>query len=145
MSLSRKNNPKASQGGLTPPKLYDSGPDFSESQSQNTEETAIANQLHKCHTSLFAQSQVLHKCLCESVAQMSRCIFVAPSFFVGVECCKYVLPNRCRYVTVANMSVKCGIYVFPESLLKCHCGQNVTSRGKNVTVAQIPQTPSSGK
>ena len=113
-------------------------------QSQNTEETAIANQLHNCHTSLFAQSQVLHKCLCESVAHLSRCIFVALAKSAGVKCCKYVYANRCRYVTVANMSVKCGIYVFRESLHKCHCGQNVTSRGKNVTLPKCHrgrQTP----
>jgi hypothetical protein len=66
------NNPKASKGGLTSPKLYDSGLDFSESQSQKVEVTAIANQLHNCHTLLFEQSQVLQICLPSSVAKMSQ-------------------------------------------------------------------------
>ena len=139
MSLSRKNNHKASQGGLTPPKLYDSGPDFSESQSQKAERTAIANQLHNCRTSLFAQSQVLHKCLCESVAHSSRCLFVAPSFSRGVKCGIYVLPNRCSNITlqkchvnVANMfSDKCCRYVTVtekphQNRHKCHSCTNTT-------------------
>ena len=115
-------------------------------QSQKSEGTAIANQLHKCHTSLFAQSQVLHKCLSESVAHLSRCLFVTPSFYRGVKCCKYVYANRCRYVTVANMSVKCCKYVLPNrcsniTLHKCHVNvANMFSDEccRNVTVTQKP-------
>jgi hypothetical protein len=116
----RKNNSKASQGGLTPPKIYDSGPDFSESQSQKVERTAIANQLHNCRTSLFAQSQVLHKCLCESVAHLSRCLFVAPSFSRGVKCCIYVYANRCSNITLH----KCHVNV--ANMFSDKCCRNVT-------------------
>lgn len=97
-------NPKASHGGLTPPKLYDSGADFRIAFAKNTEGRQVRiscrnvtfglssvvfishmNQLPICHTPRFAESQVLQKC-------------------------------------------------FGESLLKCHCGKNVTSRCKNVTL-----------
>ena len=128
MTLRPKNK---SAGGLQCPpnhlivKLWSMKGHPEMGQSQNTEETAIANQLHNCRTSLFAQSQVLHNCLRESVTHLSRCIFVAPSFSRGVKCCKYVYANRCRYVTVTNMSVKCGIYVYANrcpnvTLQKCH-------------------------
>ena len=50
-------NSKASQGGLTPPHYSAKGQIF-ESQSQNTEETAGANQLHFCRTLLLRKSQI---------------------------------------------------------------------------------------
>ena len=133
-----RNNHKASQGGLTSPKLYDSGPDFSNRSRKrwkgrhvriscinvtNTLSSVVIishpNQLQYCHTSLFAQSQVLHKCLCESVAHLSRCRNVTSSVVFMFSA------NRCGNVTVANMSVKCGIYVYANrcsnvTLQKCH-------------------------
>ncbi len=154
MTLRPKNK---SAGGLQCPpnhlivKLWSMKGHPEMGQSQNTEETAIANQLHNCHTSLFAQSQVLHKCLCESVAHLSRCIFVAPSFSRGVKCGIYVYANRCRYVTVANMSVKCGIYVYANrcsnvTVSKMSRQEAKMSRCQNVTVSDLPrQTPSDGK
>ena len=50
-------NSKASQWGLTPPHYSAKGQIF-ESQSQNTEETAGANQLHFCRTLLLRKSQI---------------------------------------------------------------------------------------
>ena len=49
---------KASQGGLTPPQTIPNRARFSKSQSQNTEETAGANQLHFCRTLLLRKSQI---------------------------------------------------------------------------------------
>jgi hypothetical protein len=89
-------NPRASQGGLTSPKLYDSGLDFRIAVAKNGRGRHVRiscinvtntlssvviishpNQLHICRTSLFAQSQVLYLCFTESllkyhVANMSR-------------------------------------------------------------------------
>lgn len=159
-----RNNPKASQGGLTSPKLYDSGLDFriavakngrgrhvriSCTNVTNTLSSVVIishpNQLHNCHTSLFAQSQVLHKCLCESVAHLSRCKYVTSSvanMFMRIVADMSLLQicqssvvfmfsaNRCGNVTVAKMSRQ----------------EAKMSRCQNVTVADLShQTPSDGK
>ena len=120
MTSHRKNNRIVSQGGLTSPKLLRQGPDFPNRSRKrwNGRHVRIScinvthglssvviishpNQLHICRTSLFAQSQVLHKCLCESVADLSRCKYVTSS-------CNYVTVARmshcCRNVTVADLS-----------------------------------------
>ena len=98
----------------------------------------MPNQLHICRTSFLTQSQLLHKCFTESVAHLSRCRFVTQSFSLRVKCGIYVLPNRCSFVTVANMSVNVA------NMFSAKCCQNVTVT-QNTTVAQIPQTPTSGK
>ena len=136
MTSHRKNNRIVSQGGLTSPKLLRQGPDFPNRSRKrwNGRHVRIScinvthglssvviishpNQLHICRTSLFAQSQVLHKCLCESVADLSRCKYVTSSvvfmftrIVAQMSRCKYVT-SSCNYVTVARMS---------------HCCRNVT-------------------
>ena len=77
ISRSTGKFPKASQGGLTSPKLSDSGLDFRIAVAKNTEGRQVRiscknvtdrlssvvfishpNQLHICHTSRFVESQV---------------------------------------------------------------------------------------
>ena len=89
MSLHRKNNPKASQGGLTPPTLYDSGLDFPNRGRKTRKRRQVRiscinvtnglssvvfishpNQLHICHCCKNV-CQVWQKCFTESVAKMS--------------------------------------------------------------------------
>lgn len=113
----RKNNSKASQGGLTSPKLYDSGPDFPNRSRKrwngrhvrisciNVTKTLSSvviishpNQLQYCHTRKISGSQVLHKCFTESVAEMSLLQICQSSVVFMFSA------NRCRNVTVAKMS-----------------------------------------
>ena len=132
-----RNNPKASQGGLTSPNLYDSGPDFFESQSQKVEGTACANQLHKCHKHLVKCPNYITP---ESVAYLSHLQNQRESsvanMFSANRCSKVTL-QKC-HVNVANMfSIECCRNVTVtqkphKNRLKCH-------------VAQIPHTPTDGK
>jgi len=137
-----KSNPKTSQGGLTSPKLFHQGPDFPNRSRKrwNGRHVRIScinvthglssvviishpNQLHICRTEFFTQSQVWQKCLCESVADISLLQKCQSSVVFMFS------PNRCLNVTVAKISRQVAIM----------------SRCSNATVAQIPQTPSSGK
>ena len=155
------DNLKASQEGLTSLKLSDSGLlDFRIAVAKNTRGRHVRiscinvtpglssvviishpNQLHICRTLLFAQSQVLHKCLCESVAYLSRCKYVTSSvvfmfarIVAQMSRCRNVT-SSCNYVTVARMS---------------HCCRNVTvvkmSRCQNVSLRSESATsdPSEG-
>ena len=86
-------------------------------QSQKSEGTAIANQLHKCHIYLVKCSNYITP---ESVAILSHSQNQRES---SVAIMFYRI--SCRYVTVANMSVKCGKYVLPNrcryvTLQICH-------------------------
>jgi len=127
---------KASQGGLTPPKLYDSGLDFPNRGRKTRKRRQVRiscknvtnglssvvfmshpNQLPICHTSRFVESQVLQKCFRESLQEC--------------HCCKNVCQvlQKCFRESVAEMSLwqEChtsrfvGCQVAKMSLLqKCH-------------------------
>jgi hypothetical protein len=117
ISRSTGKFPKASQGGLTSPKLYDSGLDFPNRGRKKHRRTAGPNQLPICHTSRFVESQVLQKCFRESLQEC--------------HCCRNVCQvwQKCFTESVAEMSLwqEChtsrfvGCQVANLSLLqKCH-------------------------
>jgi len=112
--------PKASQGGLTSPKLSDSGLDFPNRGRKTRKRRQVRiscknvthglssvvfmshpNQLPICHTSRFVESQVLQKCFTESVAEMSLWQECHTSRFVG---CQVAKMSRCRNVTLGSES-----------------------------------------
>ena len=116
----RKNNPKTSQGGLTSPKLSDLGLDFPNRGRKTRKRRQVRiscinvtdrlssvvfishpNQLHKCHTSRFVESQVWQKCFTESVAEMSLWQECHTSRFVD---CQVAKMSRCRNVTLGSES-----------------------------------------
>ena len=111
----RKNNPKTSQGGLTSPKLSDLGLDFPNRGRKTRKRRQVRiscinvtdrlssvvfishpNQLHKCHTSRFVESQVWQKCFTESVAEMSLWQECHTSRFVGCQVAKMSLLQKCH-------------------------------------------------
>ena len=124
---------KASQGGLTPPKLYDSGLDFRIAVAKNTEGRQVRiscinvtnrlssvvfishpNQLPICHTSRFVDCQVLQKCFRESLQEC--------------HCCKNVCQvwQKCFTESVAEMSL----------LQKCHTSRFVDCQVANLSLLQ---------
>ena len=136
-SRSTGNNPKTSQGGLTSPKLYDSGLDFRIAVAKNTEGRQVriscinvahnfshrvkccinvcANQLPICHVAILSHSQNQRE---SSVANMFMRIVADMSLlqicqssvvFMFMRIVAQI--SRCKYVTS-----RC-IYV---TLLKCH-------------------------
>ena len=99
-------------------------------QSQKSEGTAIANQLHKCHIMLVKCRNYITP---ESVAILShsqnqRLSSVANMFY----------RISCRYVTMAKMSRQCCKYVLSNQLPKCHCALNVTS--SVIKMSRCPNT-----
>ncbi len=141
---SRKNKSKASQGGLTSPKLSDSGLDFRIAVAKNTEGRQVRiscinvtdrlssvvfishpNQLQICHTSRFVESQVLQKCFRESLQEC--------------HCCKNVCQvwQKCFTESVAEMSLwqECHTSRFVESQVA------KMSRCKNVTLGSESDLP----
>ena len=154
----QKNNPKASQGGLTSPKLYDSGPDFPNRSRKrwngrhvrisciNVTKTLSSvviishpNQLQYCHTRKISGSQVLHKCFTESVAEMSL-LRICQSSVVFMFMRIVAQMSRCRNVTSS--------VVFMFSANRC---RNVTVAKMSRQEAKMSQLrkyhrpPSSGK
>ena len=138
MTSHRKNNRIVSQGGLTSPKLLRQGPDFPNRSRKrwNGRHVRISctnvthglssvviishpNQLHICRTEFFWRCQVLHKCLCESVADISRCKYVTSSVVFMFS------PNRCSNITlqICHVNVANMFYY---------------NRCQNVTVTQKP-------
>lgn len=129
------SNPKASQGGLTSPKLLYQGPDFPNRSRKRWKGRHVRiscinvtyglssvvfishpNQLHICHTSRFGKSQVLQKCFTESVADMSllqKCQSSVVFMFSRIV----AQISRCRNVTSRGKNV---------TLPKCHCGRFIT-------------------
>jgi hypothetical protein len=97
MSLPRKNNPKASQGGLTSPKLSDSGLDFPNRGRKTRKRRQVRiscknvthglssvvfmshpNQLPICHTSRFVGCQVAKMSLLQKCHTWVRIGPIAP-------------------------------------------------------------------
>ena len=134
MSSYRKNKSRASQGGLTPPTLYDSGLDFPNRGRKTRKRRQVRiscinvtnglssvvfishpNQLHICHTSRFVESQVWQKCFRESLL---KC-----------HCCKNVCQvwQKCFTESVAKMSLwqECHTSRFVESQGFFHEMQNI--------------------
>ena len=120
ISRSTGKFPKASQGGLTSPKLSDSGLDFPNRGRKTRKRRQVRiscknvthglssvvfmshpNQLPICHTSRFVESQVWQKCFTESVAEMSLWQECHTSRFVG---CQVAKMSRCRNVTLGSES-----------------------------------------
>ena len=111
---------KASQGGLTPPTLYDSGLDFPNRGRKTRKRRQVriscinvtdrlssvvfipqSNQLHFCRTLGFVESQVWQKCFTESVAEMSLWQECHTSRFVD---CQVANLSRCINVTLGSES-----------------------------------------
>ena len=124
---------KASQRGLTSPKLSDSGLDFRIAVAKNTEGRQVRiscrnvtdrlssvvfishpNQLPICHTSRFVVCQVLQKCFCESLQEC--------------HCCKNVCQvwQKCFTESVAEMSL----------WQECHTSRFVRCQVANLSLLQ---------
>ena len=134
---------KASQGGLTPPKLYDSGLDFPNRGRKTRKRRQVRiscknvtnglssvvfmshpNQLPICHTSRFVESQVLQKCFRESVAEMSLWQECHTSRFVGCQVAKMSLLQKCHtWVRIGPIA--------PESPLRPPAWENDPSVGNS--------------
>ena len=128
-----RDKSKASQGGIDAPQTIPTRARFSKSQSQNTEETAGANQLHKCHRSLVKCRIYITP---ESVAHLSHITIRQES-----SVAKMFYRISCRNVTVARMS-----YPLQKCFVKwqiCHVAE-MSHLGPNRTYR--PRiTPTDGK
>ena len=120
-------------------------------QSQKSEGTAIANQLHKCHIMLVKCRNYITP---ESVAILShsqnqRLSSVANMFYrisynivtmakMSRQYGIYVFTESLQICHVVKMSRQCCKYVLSNQLLKCHCDPNVTS--SVVKMSRCPNT-----